>query len=172
VLARISSSLCEHTNAPGALPSPPSSSLSSPTTPTSFRPTKLPEERLNIVRHFATVSQGLGEKETGKDNKFIVSFSLSPVREVFELRVPRLKVCKDKDHAVASSTSLNTSSRNSIASEVSAVSSTSGLSGMGEDENNDAAEKRKLRKEIKAWWEGMADRLDVLVCSETFCFAV
>ncbi|KAF5373740.1 hypothetical protein D9758_000701 [Tetrapyrgos nigripes] len=172
LLARISTSLCEHTNAPGDLPPTSSSSVSSPTTSTTSTPnpsqlrtgTKLPEERFRIIRHFSTVSQGCSE---GK--KFVVSFSLSPVTEVFELRLPRLKVCKDKDHPVSMSstpTPSNPASRiNSMASEVSAwsaMSSTSGVSGMGQDGSTDPEEKTKLRKEIKRWWEGVNDHLDVL----------
>ena len=64
-LAALSSPLCEHTT-------PPPSTSSSPQN-------ALPESRFNIVRHFSHAG-------------YVLSFAISPVKEVFEVRVPRLQI--------------------------------------------------------------------------------
>jgi 1-phosphatidylinositol-3-phosphate 5-kinase len=66
-----------------------------------------------------------------------VSFALSRVEDVFELCVPRIQITR------------------SGAPEKSAHGESSRLA---EDE-----EKRLLRAEIKAWWQGVAEHLDRLV---------
>ncbi|THU82605.1 hypothetical protein K435DRAFT_445881 [Dendrothele bispora CBS 962.96] len=190
VLATISPPLCEHTTSAAVPVSPTSSTATTPSAqshvsfPTLLAPDpdesvvatkfstststpKLADERFNIIRHFSTTSLDSGKKDTTKDKKYVISFSLSPVDDVFELRVPRLKVCKDKDREhigpMISATPSIASSRNSVVSEISALSGFSSVSeASGNSDGGGEDEKRKLRKEIKSWWEGVADHLDAL----------
>lgn len=90
---------------------------------------KLPESRFNIIRHFST-------------SKGTVSFSLSSIEDIFELRVPRLQVHKGLEKVQRPGTD---------------SSQATSESGAVEDE------KRILRKEIREWWEGVADHIDSLV---------
>ncbi|KAJ6535129.1 hypothetical protein B0H19DRAFT_1271776 [Mycena capillaripes] len=158
-ICTLSPALCAHTSPPPPPPRVPVALPSSPTsTPTASTVTSastvharreqdeaapaLPASRFNIVRHFAV---GGGHR---------VSFALSPIDDVFELRVPRLQITRkigDKDKGSGASSA---SARSSIASGV------SGASGGGPAPVDE--EKRALRREIKAWWEGVADHLDKL----------
>jgi 1-phosphatidylinositol-3-phosphate 5-kinase len=87
----------------------------------------LPASRLNTVRHFSSLAHS-------------VSFSLSTIEYVFELRVPRLQLTRGYG---------DKSSKESIASE--------------RDIAEVDEEKKELRRQIKRWWEGVTDHLDKLV---------
>ncbi|KAK7035354.1 hypothetical protein VNI00_011885 [Paramarasmius palmivorus] len=96
----------------------------------------LPESRFNIVRHFS-------------NRTHTVSFSIDKVDDVFELRVPRVQIVRGM----------------SVLGGHSGASHESTINTMGdgsEIEQLEAAEKKKLRREIKAWWEGVADHIDLL----------
>jgi 1-phosphatidylinositol-3-phosphate 5-kinase len=110
-LCELSSELCEHTNINTELPTVPNDTL--------------PPSRFSIVRFF-----GYGSRS--------VSFSLSRVEDIFELRVPQLQIIKS-----------NVPEKPTRTSEQATV----------EEEE----EKRELRNEIKIWWQGIADHLDKLV---------
>lgn len=101
-------------------------------------PPPLPASRLNIVRHFSA-------------HGHTASFTLSAIDDdIFELRVPRLQITRksgDKGGARASVASSTSTEDGSVKSGNTPV-----------DE-----EKRTLRREIKAWWEGVADHMDKLV---------
>ncbi|KAJ7127895.1 hypothetical protein C8R44DRAFT_873667 [Mycena epipterygia] len=98
-------------------------------------PPPLPASRLNIVRHFSA-------------HGHTASFTLSAIDDdIFELRVPRLQITrKSGDKAARASMASSTSTEGSAKS-----------GGAPVDE-----EKRALRREIKAWWEGVADHMDKL----------
>jgi 1-phosphatidylinositol-3-phosphate 5-kinase len=85
-----------------------------------------------------------------------VSFGLSIIENIFELRVPRLQMLRwsavEKERSSDCSSSV--CSEPTLSSSIS--SDTSGGQQTGEG-------KRILRKEIKSWWEGIADHLDKLV---------
>ncbi|KAF9456920.1 hypothetical protein BDZ94DRAFT_1326638 [Collybia nuda] len=87
----------------------------------------MPTSRLNIVRHFSLLAH-------------TVSFSLSTVEYIFELRVPRLQITRGNG---------DKSSKESVASEP------KNTPDIDED-------KKELRREIKRWWEGVTDHLDKL----------
>ena len=87
----------------------------------------LPSSRFNIIRHFSTVS---GD----------VSFALSKIQAIFELRVPRLQITRGLE-------------------KFSPVTNTS----KKEDANMDGAHKKALRREIRKWWEGISDHIDKIV---------
>src|SRR5712672_3104979 len=93
-------------------------SPSSPSTP-------LPASRFNIIRHFSSTS-------------YRVSFTLSSVDEIFDLRMARLQFTKggwvEKAPPVA-------------------VSNTA----------IDDTDKKELRQEIKYWWQAVAEHLDKVV---------
>jgi 1-phosphatidylinositol-3-phosphate 5-kinase len=79
-----------------------------------------------------------------------VSISLSTIEDIFELRVPRLQVQRVGEKVSKTPTE---------ASEIS----------LEEEETED--EKRALRREIRQWWQGVADHIDSLVSfSCTFRF--
>ncbi|KAI0065116.1 hypothetical protein BV25DRAFT_1799271 [Artomyces pyxidatus] len=107
--------LCSHTN-------PPPHPWTGPDMP-------LPRSRFNIIRHFAFKSHTL-------------SFSLSVIPDVFELRIPRLQI-----------------TRGSWLEKTSSEKSRSPVEGNGTD--NDV-EKKELRREIRSWWQAIADHLDKL----------
>lgn len=83
-----------------------------------------------------------------QDGEREVSFTLSPVDHVFELRVPRLQI----------TAFLASSSREKEKCPLNAA-------GVEEKEkyNDRDADKKELRREIKRWWEGIADHVDALV---------
>lgn len=107
--------LCEHTTPP---PRP---------WPASDSP--LPTSRLNIIRNFSFQS-------------CIVSFSLSTIEDIFELRVPRLQIT----HGIGVDRypERNCSQR-----------------GSAEVITDD--DKKALRREIRVWWQGVAEHMDRLV---------
>ncbi|KAJ6550877.1 hypothetical protein DFH09DRAFT_1319739 [Mycena vulgaris] len=116
----------------------------------------LPPSRLNIVRHFAT-------------RGCTVSFALTAVEgDVYELRVPRVQIAarrgarasmgKEEEAAAAAAASM----RSSVAKDDSeSVASGSAAKKDGEEE------KRALRREIRAWWEGVTDHVDQLGQEQT-----
>ncbi|KAI9453676.1 hypothetical protein F5148DRAFT_459148 [Russula earlei] len=85
--------------------------------------TSLPASRFNIIRHFSFKSHQ-------------VSFTLSPVDEIFDLRMPRLQFTKG---GWMEKTPLATVSNTPI---------------------DDATLKTELRQEIKHWWQAVAEHLD------------
>ena len=98
------------------------------TTPSSENSPDLPASRLNIVRHFSTASVD-------------VTFALSTIEDIFELKVPRLQIVRDTDKASVPQT----------------------LLGNKEGSEGEAKPKKELRREIKKWWEGVADHIDKIV---------
>jgi 1-phosphatidylinositol-3-phosphate 5-kinase len=88
-----------------------------------------------------------------RDTDREVSFTLSAVDYIFELRVPRLQM----------TASLGISQRErekcSVPSEV--------IPGEHKDGDKDTGdrdgEKKELRREIQMWWERVADHMDTLV---------
>jgi 1-phosphatidylinositol-3-phosphate 5-kinase len=126
-ICTITPTICEHTNPPPQ-PWPPSES-------------PLPKSRLNIVRHFGFHGR-------------IVSFRLSIIEDIFELRVPRLQMLRWSAEKEKSSDCSSVCSEPTLSSSVSSDTSRGSQAGEG---------KRILRQEIKLWWEGVADHLDRLV---------
>lgn len=122
-ICTITPSMCEHTT--------PSSQVSSTGA--------LPSSRFNIVRNFTY--------RRGNDKCVTVSFSISEIEDIFELRVPRLQITRRANG--------DKSAQNSIKNE----------DGYGSEDANSAAEEEKkvLRREIKAWWQGISDHMDKLV---------
>lgn len=96
-------------------------------TPPAPATSSITSARFNFVRHFAYSGQ-------------VISFVLSSVKDVFELRVPRLQILR----AYASEKSSDDVSEEEPAPEI-------------EDE------KRILRREIVTWWEGVGRHIDKLV---------
>ena len=85
----------------------------------------LPASRFNIIRHFSYKA-------------YRVSFTLSPIDEIFDLRMPRLQFTKlmwleKTPPATASDTTM------------------------------DEADKKELRQEIRDWWQAVAEHLDKVV---------
>ena len=115
VICALSPALCEHT--------------SPPPRPWSPADMPLPRSRFNIIRHFSYQSS-------------VVSFTLSPIDDIFELRVPRLQVIRGSGNLErrASSSRLDR------------------LSGLNLDED-----KKTLRREMVAWWSGLSDHMDRIV---------
>ncbi|KAI3612695.1 1-phosphatidylinositol-3-phosphate 5-kinase [Moniliophthora roreri] len=95
------------------------------------------DSRFNIIRHFT-------------NRKHTVSFSIGKIEDVFELRVPRVQIVRGM----------------SVLGGQTGHSLDPTIRTMGDDkfemEQQEAAEKKKLRKEIKTWWEGVADHIDSL----------
>ena len=123
--------LCAHTSpSPSLKPSP-----------------LLPKERMNIVRHFSVVASpspsALQGEDGDKDRE--VSFTLSAVDYIFELRVPRLQMTSQRE-------------REKCSLSLEAVPG-----GEDKDKGDRDGEKKELRREIKRWWEGVADHMDTLV---------
>jgi 1-phosphatidylinositol-3-phosphate 5-kinase len=104
-------------------------SLCEHTTPPSSPWPALPSSRFNIVRHFTTASAD-------------ISFSLSPVEEVFELRAPRLQIIRGVDKAPSPFTKVEVP-----------------LNADGDQ----SIERKELRRQIRTWWEGVSDHLDKIV---------
>ncbi|CAK5273015.1 unnamed protein product [Mycena citricolor] len=102
------------------------------TTPSKDDKEILPISRLYIVRHFQVQNR-------------TVSFSLSMIDDIFEVRVPRLQITRKFGDKLGKHDSQSTTTSVMV---------------------NDADdEKRTLRREIKAWWEGIADHMDQLETS-------
>ena len=102
------------------------------TTPSSENSPDLSASRLNIVRHFSTASVD-------------VSFALSTIKDIFELKVPRLQIVRDTERASIPLT----------------------LLGNKEGSEDEARPKKELRREIKKWWEDVADHIDKIVSFST-----
>ncbi|KAF7331238.1 hypothetical protein MKEN_00000700 [Mycena kentingensis (nom. inval.)] len=90
----------------------------------------LPASRLNIVRHYAA-------------HGHILSFSLTEVEDIFELRVPRLQITRRAAEKVGKGPDAS----------------------IGRVPAPVEEEKKLLRKEIKAWWESVTDHMDKLETS-------
>ncbi|KAF5376402.1 hypothetical protein D9615_008619 [Tricholomella constricta] len=89
-------------------------------------------ERYTFRRHFGTRTH-------------TVTFACSRVEDIFELRVPRLQITRGERCSRDSMSSVGQASGDESVEE-------------GEEER----ERRELRKEIKWWWEGVADHMDKL----------
>ncbi|KAF7313499.1 hypothetical protein HMN09_00505800 [Mycena chlorophos] len=174
-ICNITPSLCQHTDSllsktpepstssDGSTPRPSSMtaastpvSESSSVTPTQSRATitpktrtstennpALPSSRFNIVRHFAA-------------HGHVVTFSISEVADIFELRVPRLQITRRGLPAPA------LEKGKGKAKDDSSISSASHHNLKPPPIEED---KKILRKEIKAWWEGVADHMEKLETS-------
>jgi 1-phosphatidylinositol-3-phosphate 5-kinase len=70
------------------------------------------------------------------------------IEDIFELQVPRLQITRSNGDKYA---------RNSIDKED------------PNTDNNGEEEKKLLRREIKSWWEGVADHMDKLVSGACWC---
>ena len=99
------------------------------TTPSNEKSPDLSASRLNIVRHFSTVSVD-------------ISFALSKIEDIFELKVPRLQIVRDTE-------------KTSIPQTL--------LGGKEKSVDDEVRPKKELRREIKKWWEGVADHVDKIV---------
>jgi 1-phosphatidylinositol-3-phosphate 5-kinase len=84
---------------------------------------------LNIVRHFSTAA-------------FDVSFTLSSIDDIFEVKVPRLQLTRGAEKASAPH---------------------SDFGHKQEGTEDETSQKKDLRREIKKWWEGVADHIDKIV---------
>ncbi|KAJ3784336.1 hypothetical protein GGU10DRAFT_388377 [Lentinula aff. detonsa] len=149
LLCNLSPKLCEHTD-PSSDPPASTSSTSS----NSARPV-LPPQRFNIVRHFSTSS--INNRVVGSSHKeYTVSFKIDPVEDIFELRVPRLQIFP---LGVGGGSNEVQNSATSIYGTVGGK----GKQTQGEHHTSKGEEEKKiLRREIKAWWEGVADYIDIL----------
>ncbi|KAJ3730406.1 hypothetical protein C8R42DRAFT_6170 [Lentinula raphanica] len=152
LLCKLEPRLCEHTDSP--------STSSSSTSSGTGIPTKLalPPQRFNILRHFSTfpVISGISDTSGDRHVEYTVSFKLAPIEDIFELRVPRLQI---SPWAAGGSNKL-TNSSTSICNTLD-----SGRGQQSEEESHIQKEeeaKKKLRREIKTWWEGVADHMDLL----------
>ncbi|KAF9527482.1 hypothetical protein CPB83DRAFT_856253 [Crepidotus variabilis] len=96
------------------------------TTPPPAPWTTLPTSRLNIIRHFSSTTAD-------------VTFSLSTIEDIFELRVPRLQIIRGADKQSPPPTSAGRPS---------------------ESTPEILDQKKVLRKEIKKWWESVSDHID------------
>ncbi|KAF8063215.1 hypothetical protein FPV67DRAFT_1505586 [Lyophyllum atratum] len=76
--------------------------------------------------------------------KRTITFACAPVEDVFELRVPALQITRGEGVPRDSSSSQTSNSGGSI------------------EQREEEQEKRELRREIRRWWEGVADYLDKL----------
>ena len=95
-----------------------------------------PRSRLNIHRHFKIQSTTL-------------TFTLSMIEEIFELRVPRLQLMRSR----AGEKAAQHSPRGSIFDEI--------------KEQGDE-EKKVLRREIRAWFQSVSEHIDKLVGFASF----
>ena len=86
----------------------------------------LPASRFNIIRHFSHKS-------------YRVSFTLSPIDDIFDLLMPRLQFTKG----------------GGVEKTSQAAAPNSGF---------DDTDKKELRQEIKCWWQAIAEHLDKVVC--------
>ncbi|KZV71492.1 hypothetical protein PENSPDRAFT_751730 [Peniophora sp. CONT] len=116
-LAAPSKPPCEHTTAPPR--------------PWTGEDMPLPRSRFCLVRRFSY-------------RQHVVSFSISHVHDLFELRLPHLHITRGSDRTAMSATP-----------STSAISNASG-------KDMDSEEKRVQWKEIKGWWQSIADHLDML----------
>ncbi|KAJ7249724.1 hypothetical protein B0H12DRAFT_1121540 [Mycena haematopus] len=133
-ICTLTPALCEHTSPP----------LDTRVSGATDDAPPLPTARFNIVRHFVV-------------NGHAVSFTLSPMEDVFEIRVPRLQITrKGGDKSVRSSIA---SATTSVSKDTTTASTSTATVSQPQPVDE---EKRALRREIKAWWEGVADHMDKL----------
>ncbi|KZT66473.1 hypothetical protein DAEQUDRAFT_714832 [Daedalea quercina L-15889] len=111
-LCGVTPRLCEHTAAP-----------------THSEATSLPETRFHILRKFSCRSR-------------TVTFSLSTVEDIFELKVPRLQIIRRRQLEKGKDTASASSSPVKVTSNI--------------------EDRRILRKEIMRWWQGLSERMDQL----------
>ncbi|CAL1702515.1 unnamed protein product [Somion occarium] len=111
----LSTPLCEHTKLGLKRPS------------TSSKESSLPQGRFNIVRNFSW-------------KRRVLSFTLSPIDDIYEVSVPRLQMVKGRP-----------GERNDDARQP-----PEGPTMVQDDE------RRKLRREIMKFWQGLSDHMDVL----------
>jgi hypothetical protein len=131
----------------------------------------LSPERFNIVRHFSVPTSSCSSSSLRSKNQdplsssssssepiriYTVSFRTDPVDDVYELVVPTLQM-----HAFPASPSSSPSPTGSAQTVVLGKENEKQKQMAKEREVID--EDKKLRREIKAWWEGVADHLDLLV---------
>ncbi|KAJ3914042.1 hypothetical protein F5877DRAFT_51221 [Lentinula edodes] len=130
LLCKLSPRLCEHTD--------PSSTPSSSTSSTRSVSSNLPPQRFNIIRHFSASSE------------YTVTFKIDPVKDIFELRVPRLQISNRQIEGEGDHDTLGY------------ISTLNHNGGKEHHASKEDEQKKKLRREIKAWWEGVADHMDLL----------
>ncbi|KZT01952.1 uncharacterized protein LAESUDRAFT_662877 [Laetiporus sulphureus 93-53] len=118
VLCAITPPLCEHTTIPPR--------------PWPQEDTPLPRTRLNIHRRFACKSR-------------TVTFSLSKVEDIFELRVPRLQIVRRRGLDKSSDKKGSSATPNTH-----------------NDKPSLDGDRRALRREIMRWWQGLSDHIDKL----------
>lgn len=95
--------------------------------------TSLPASRFNIIRHFSY-------------NSYQVSFTLSLVDDIFDLRTPRLQFTRDEW----------------VEKPPPAMTSNNMI---------DDTDKKELRQEIKHWWQAVAEHLDKVVCPFSWSYS-
>ena len=93
----------------------------------------MPKMRLNILREFGYKSRTL-------------TFKLSQIEDIFEVKVPRLQILRGKNVKESTET-LQPRSKHDPSQEMMHV--------------EDA--RRELRTEIRRWWQGLSDHMDKLV---------
>ena len=101
------------------------------TTPGPSAWSALPWSRFNIVWHFSVSSTD-------------ISLALSPIEDIFELRIPRLQITRGLDKPTPPPTSID---HPSLENQL----------------QREDAQKKALRKEIKRWWECVSDHMDNIV---------
>jgi hypothetical protein len=123
-------------------------------------------------------STAVKKKKTGsgssRKSPVVLSFSISRIENMFELRVPRLQINGGHElelerererverEAHAGSSAFSSSSGATSRTTTTATTATTGIvpgwgGGIGE------VKRKVLRREIKRWWEGVADHIDKLV---------
>lgn len=116
VIYTIAPPLCEHTRLPAR--------------PWSAEDTPVPRSRFNVHRKFAYRSR-------------VVTFSLSPVDDIFELRAPRLQIVRRRAPEKAA--------------EKDAQPAAAGVPLVFTEDD-----RRSLRLEIRGWWQGLSEHIDEL----------
>jgi len=72
-----------------------------------------------------------------------ITFALSTIEDIFEVRVPRLQITKGAERVATPPNSAGGSE--------------------GSDLGSTSEQKKALRREIRKWWEGVSDHLDTIV---------
>jgi len=72
-----------------------------------------------------------------------ITFALSTIEDIFEVRVPRLQITKGAERVATPPNSVGGSE--------------------GSDLGSNSEQKKVLRREIRKWWEGVSDHLDTIV---------
>lgn len=115
-LCMLASSPCEHTKTPSS--------------PWTGADDPLPRMRMNIRRKFSYQER-------------TITFSLSAVEDIFELRPPRLRIIRTR------AMDKTRQDENAVEQVNQAVSHVD--------------DRKMLRREIKQWWQGLSDHMDLLV---------